>query len=415
MTSQLSMCYDATCRKPDPEPPAKGRLQSETKRWRSTVELPSGRVTTPALVYDLDRLAYLGSVARQVRNCAEVRVLYSVKACTFSDVLQVLTPSLDGFAVSSLFEARLVHDQYPDCPVHFTTPGLRDEEIDEVASICSFVTFNSESQLHRLGPRIQGYASLGLRVNTLVSNIADYRYDPARECSKLGVPLTSLVNVLASSPVAVNGLHFHTNADSEDLTQLEANVEALTDSALGNEGFEWVNFGGGYLFEDTMSLDPLERSVALVKRKLADEVFVEPGAGLVRTAGYLIASVIDIFERCNTKVAILDTSVNHLPEVLEFGYRPEVEGSIEAGKFEYLLAGGSCLAGDVFGCYGFDVPLIIGSRVTFAEAGAYSQAKSHRFNGINLPSVWVTSPSGDLTKRQSLDYENYLQYWMPDA
>ena len=392
-----------------------GRLLSEARHGRSTAELFGGLVPTPALVYDLDRLVTLANVARQVRDCAEARVLYSVKACTFSDVLEVLAPSLDGFGASSLFEARLVHDLYPDCPVHLTTPGLREEEIDEIANICSFVTFNSETQLHRWGPRIQGYASLGLRVNTLLSNIADSRYDPARECSKLGVPLTSLEKVLSSSPVAVNGLHFHTNADSEDLRQLEANVEALANADLGKGRFEWVNFGGGYLFGDTLALDPLERSVALAKRRLADEVFVEPGAGLVRTAGYLIAGVIDIFERCETQVAILDTSVNHLPEVLEFGYRPEVEGSSEAGKFEYLLAGGSCLAGDVFGCYRFDAPLTIGSRVTFTEAGAYSQAKSHRFNGINLPSVWVTSSDGNLTRRQSLDYESYLQHWMPNA
>ena len=88
-----------------------------------------------------------------------------------------------------------------------------------------------------------------------------------------------------------------------------------------------MNFGGGYLFGNISELEPLERAVALTKRDLADEVFVEPGAGLVRAAGYLVASVIDIFDRYGTQVAILDTSVNHLPEVLEFSYQPEVSTS----------------------------------------------------------------------------------------
>ena len=101
--------------------------------------------------------------------------------------------------------------------------------------------------------------------------------------------------------------------------------------------------------------------------------------------------------------------------MLEFGYQPEVEGSTIDGAYEYLLAGGSCLAGDAFGRYRFDDPLNVGTAVTFSEAGAYAQAKSHRFNGINLPSVWITSIDGNLTERQSLDYTSYLQHWMPNA
>ena len=102
-----------------------GRLLAEEAavHSRSAAELLRGRVATPALVYDLARLGTLADVARRVRERSGARVLYAIKACAFSDVLQVLAPSLDGFAVSSLFEARLVHDLYPDSPIHLTTPG----------------------------------------------------------------------------------------------------------------------------------------------------------------------------------------------------------------------------------------------------------------------------------------------------
>ena len=375
----------------------------------------SSAVSTPALVYDEVALGRLASVARQVHDSAGARVLYAVKACAFSDVLQVLAPSLDGFAVSSLFEARLVHELCPGSPIHLTTPGLRDDEIDELAELCSVVTFNSETQLHRCGPRFHESVSVGLRVNTGISCVEDPRYDPTHPQSKLGVPLTSLPALLASAQVEVCGLHFHTNADSVDLTELEANVEVLAESVLGIDRFDWVNFGGGYLFEDISEFGPLERSIALAKHYLSDEVFVEPGAGLVRTAGYLVGSVIDEFKRDDTVILVLDTSVNHLPEVLEFGYQPEVAGSVADGCYEYFLVGSSCLAGDVFGRYRFNEPLAIGATIIFTEAGAYAQSKSDRFNGINLPSVWVTYSDGQLTKRQSLDYESYIEYWMPDV
>ena len=378
-------------------------------------ELLHGRVATPALLYDLGRLGTLAGVARRVREQSGARVLYAVKACAFSDVLQALAPSLDGFSVSSLFEARLVRDMYPNSPLHLTTPGLRDDEIDEIAKICNFVTFNSETQLHRYGPIVRHYASVGLRVNTQISYVRDQKYDSARHDSKLGVPLQLLPEILASAPVEVTGLHFHTNADSEDLRELEVNVEALVEVGVVTARFDWVNFGGGYLFGDVTEFEPLERAVALAKREIADEVFVEPGAGLVRAAGYLVSSVIDIFDRYGTPVAVLDTSVNHLPEVLEFSYQPEIEGSTADGSYEYLVAGSSCLAGDVFGKYRFDSPLAIGTTLTFTEAGAYAQAKSHRFNGINLPSVWVTSPDGRLEERQSDAYQTYLQHWIPNV
>ena len=46
------------------------------------------------------------------------------------------------------------------------------------------VTFNSETQLLRFGPRVHKHASIGLRVNTGVSNVEDSRYDPARPYSQ---------------------------------------------------------------------------------------------------------------------------------------------------------------------------------------------------------------------------------------
>ena len=377
-------------------------------------ELSEQRFTTPSLIYDCDRLASLAKVAADVRDSSGAKVLYAVKACIFPDVLQALSGSLTGFAVSSLFEARLVRKLLPNHPLHLTTPGLRDDEIDELADLCDFIAFNSETQLHRFGPRVNQYTSVGIRVNTGISYTQDSRYDPARQLSKLGVPLGSLTECLASSPVEVKGLHFHTNCDSEDLEELEDNVVALVDAGFGGS-FDWVNFGGGYLLDSTPTLAPLKRSVKLVKSRLANNVYLEPGSGLVRSAGRLATNVIDLFNRDGVQIAVLDASVNHLPEVLEFDWQPDVAEATDDGEVEYLLVGSSCLAGDVFGRYRFNSPLAIGTTIAFLGVGAYAQVKSDRFNGINLPSVWVQSPDGVLERRQSHTYEDYLGYWVPDV
>lgn len=391
-------------------------LSEKTAALQSNVTsafLPS-EASTPALVFDDARLRELAGLATEIRNLYGVDILYAVKACAFFDVLEALEPSVDGFAVSSLFEARLLHDLYPNVPLHLTAPGLRFSEIQELSQICSFVAFNSETQLDRFGPLVEDQVSVGIRVNTHVSHVDDPRYDPARLHSKLGVPLQSLYQVLSSSPVEVRGLHFHTNADSEDLTELEENVDALVSSRSDSRRFDWVNFGGGYLFGDISDFEPFERSVALAKRDLANSVMVEPGAAMVRDACKLVGSVIDVFRRNGLSVAILDTSVNHLPEVLEFGYRPEVKESTAGGSYEYLIAGSSCLAGDVFGKYRFDTPLAIGTTLTFVDSGAYAHSKAHRFNGLNLPDIWTIFQDGFATKRQTPGYVAYMQHWMPD-
>lgn len=61
----------------------------------------------------------------------------------------------------------------------------------------------------------------------------------------------------------------------------------------------------------------------------------------------------------------------------------------DQGKYEVILAGCTCLAGDVFGEYRLNEPLKVGDKVVFKNVGAYSLIKANRFNGYALPSMAV--------------------------
>ena len=368
---------------------------------------------TPALVYDESRLESLLDASLLARERAGCRLLYAVKAASSTFILDRLAPHLDGFSVSSLFEARLIRERFPDTEIHFTSPGIRAEEVLELGGLCQYVAVNSRSQVHRHALEFGRTSSLGVRVNTRISRAADSRYDPCRPSSKLGIPLEQLPAVMAKSPAPVQGLHFHTNSDSEDFNDLLTNVRVLLDVIPEHSCIEWINIGGGYLFEGSL-LDPLVAACEMLQDKFGATIFMEPGAGLVRAAGFLVASVLDIFcvDACN--IVVLDTTVNHMPEVLEFGYQPDVLGSTEDGDFAYELAGCTCLAGDIFGRYRFPKPLRIGDRVIFEEAGAYTLAKSHRFNGIDFPSVGYLSGEGLYEVRKVFDYGDFRRYWTPN-
>ena len=369
-----------------------------------------GKIETPALVFDqpeLESLLGLGLIAREK---AGVSVLYAIKALALLDVLEVFSPHLDGFAVSSPFEARFIRDYLPGAKTHFTSPGIRPKEISELGTLCDFISANSRAQLQSLSGAIGSTTSLGIRVNTKISNVPDCRYDPSRIGSKLGISLDQVPELLADSPTVVEGLHFHTNSDSRDFSQLLDNVVALTDAIPKWPGVKWVNLGGGYLLEG-VSLDPLVEAAELIRARFGAEVFIEPGAGLVRAAGYLMGSVLDTFEVDGKRIAVLDTTINHMPEVLEFDYQPDVVGQLDDGPFEYVLAGSTCLAGDIFGTYRLPTPLELGQRVVFKEAGAYSLAKAHRFNGVNLPQVGMLDREGQYRVSKTFDYRDFVSYW----
>ena len=368
------------------------------------------RIETPALVFKQSELESLMDLALAAKERASIKVLYAVKAMALLDVLDLLYPHLDGFAVSSPFEARLIRDHFPGTKTHFTSSGIRFNEISELDTLCDFISANSWGQVQRLSGALGATTSLGLRVNTQISNILDSRYDPCRPGSNLGVPLEQVPEIFAKSSTTLEGLHFHTNSDSTDYSELLDNVRVLIGAIPDWQEVKWVNLGGGYLFEG-VSFNPLVEAANLIRNRLGAEVFIEPGAGLVRAAGYLAGSVLDIFETDGRRIAVLDTTVNHIPEVLEFDYQPDVVSQVDESPFEYVLAGSTCLAGDIFGTYRLPEALEVGQRVVFREAGACTLTKAHRFNGVNLPQVGMLDFSGQYRVDKTFEYQDFASFW----
>ena len=388
-------------------------------------------ICTPAFVYDERAMHRLLDYVAPLRESGRCRALFAVKSFSFAPALSVMAPRLDGFAVSSLFEARLARSITGEAgSVHITTPGLRHGELDEIGALCDVVAFNSLGQWDSMSPRLAGRASCGLRVNPQLSFADDCRYDPCRPNSKLGVPLDELEAVLLREPARLNGVRgllFHSNCDSPDFSELRATVERLRERIPGLlRRAEWVNLGGGYLFEDDEgepvgNLDELCQTIDGLYSDFGAQVFLEPGSGLIRAAGYFVSTVLDMFESGGAMVAVLDTTVNHMPEVFEYGFQPGIVEAVAAGPsagpadgvapHEYLLAGCTCLAGDLFGAYRFPAPLAIGDRVVFGDSGSYTLTKASMFNGVALPSVYALTMSGELVLQSSPSYGEFAARW----
>ena len=369
-------------------------------------------VSPPAFIYAEKTLIESLLILHKVSKTSNCKNLFSIKPLAFFSVLTKIAQYVQDFSVSSLFEAKLARFVSGEHgKVHLITPGLKQAELYEISRTCDFVSFNSLSQWSRFKGLVTGKLECGLRINPQISLIKDERYDPCRRYSKLGVPLkhfSEIVNRNSNILNGINGLHFHTNCDSSDFSQLLSTVKHF-DENLSDLLYrvEWINIGGGYLFDEAETLDPFYQAVELLKSKYRLEVFIEPGAAIVRKAGFLVSSVLDLFESDGKTIAILDTTVNHMPEVFEYQFEPDVMDHVDGGRYEYILAGCSCLAGDVFGEYAFDQPLEIGSRIIFTNMGAYTLVKAHMFNGINLPTIYAMTESGELVLKKQFTYADF--------
>ena len=374
--------------------------------------LREASIDTPAFVYDETRLLDVVDYINELACRVGFNALFTVKPLMFPDILELISPCLDGFSVSSLFEARFVRDvlEIPGT-LHITTPGFRSDEIDSIAETCDYIAFNSLSQLTTLKGAARDKAFYGLRINPQLSFVQDDRYDPCRQHSKLGVPLVeaaALARRRDSLLRGITGVHFHTNCDSRTFDPLLETVRHLDETAPELlEMIEWINLGGGYSFPDIGNREPLAKAVEILWRKYGLEVFLEPGSGLVRDAAVIVSTVIDMFESDGKTIAVLDTSVNHMPEVFEYQFQPNVLGQTENGPHRYILAGCTCLAGDLFGEYAFSEPLETGSRVVFTDMGAYTMVKWHWFNGVNLPTIYSRTDDGEFVPRKRFAYKDF--------
>lgn len=367
--------------------------------------------TSPAFLLDQQTIHANLQHLTDLKSQSGCKVLYSIKALPLATLMHWVKNSVDGFSVSSLYEARLAHEILDGTGnIHLTTPGLRADEIQVLMHLCSHISFNSLNQWQRFAGMPHQSVSLGLRVNPKLSFVSDMRYDPCRAHSKLGVDIQDFSK--QGLPKHAQGIHIHTvfsATDFEPLIQTVATLRAQLGDAF--KSLQWLNLGGGYLFNQIGDHSPFIELVKQLRQEFNLDVYIEPGKDILEQAGYLICSVIDCFNSDGKQIVVLDTSINHHPEVFEYQRQPDLVEHTPGGRYTAMLVGSTCLAGDVFGEYQFDQPLNLDDRVVFNNVGAYTLIKANRFNGYPLPDIYTFS-NHQLTPLKHDSYQAYRQQWL---
>ena len=370
-------------------------------------KFPLSAFPSPAYVLDEELLIRNLTLLRSVQERTGCRILLAQKGFSMYSVFPLIGQYLKGVTSSSLFEARLGKEEMGG-ETHIFAPAYRDDEFDQILSLCDHVVFNSFSQWERYREKsLAAGVSCGIRINPEYSETEPLIYNPCAPNSRLGVTLKNFQPELLSG---IEGLHFHTMCE-QNSDALEKTLDVVEEK-FGNYLYDmqWLNFGGGHhITRPDYDVERLIRCIERMRDKYGLQIYLEPGEAVALNTGYLVCTVLDVLQN-GMDLAILDTSAAcHMPDVLEMPYRPEVIGAGKPGEkpFTYRFGGPTCLSGDIIGDYSFDHPLQPGDRLVFCDMAHYTMVKNNTFNGMNLPAIGIAHADGSNEVVKTFGYENF--------
>ena len=371
------------------------------KPWYTSINTPAYVADIAALRRNLDRIATL----KDKTGC---QVLLATKAFARVDLFPLMAEVLDGTTASGLYEARLGYETFGK-QVHVYAPAFRDQDMLDILRYADHIYFNAPAQLNHFRHTIGADKHIGLRVNPgySLSTVGGDLYNPCAPHSRFGTPADQLGDV---------------NWDGVDIFHVHALCESRHDGSMGLiqhvsktfapylKSVKTVNFGGGHLLNHPdYDLSALMDAINRFRDKHDVAVFLEPGGGIVYNGGYLVATVLDMHHN-GMPIAILDASAScHHPDVIEAGYRAPVIGAGQAGEhpYDYILAGNTCMTGDIFGTYSFADPLKKGDKILFTDALHYTFVKSTVFNGTPLPDFATLHEDGSYEVIKTFGYDAF--------
>ncbi len=367
-------------------------------------------VPSPCYVLHETLLAANMEVIDKVRKATGAEVIVALKANAMWSIFPELRQHSDGATASSLAEARLVFEEYGQ-PAHTYAPVYSENEIDEILSCSSHITFNSLTQYRRFSERArQAGVSCGLRVNPEYSTVETDLYNPASPTSRLGVRSVDL----EEWPEGAEGLHFHSLCESRP-GDLKGTLVAV-EERFGRffPGLKWINFGGGHLMTHRdYDENELIRILCDFRVRYPHlRVILEPGSAFTWDTGCLVASVEDKVFNGGVNTLMLNVSFAcHMPDCLEMPYKPVILGAHEPlpGEKCWRMGGNSCLAGDFYGDWAFDggrEPQV-GDRIVFRDMIHYTMVKTTMFNGVTHPAIGIWQPERGFRLVRKFGYGDY--------
>ncbi|NUB46327.1 carboxynorspermidine decarboxylase [Fertoebacter nigrum] len=358
-------------------------------------------IQTPYYLIDMAALGRNMAVVARLRELSGAKALLALKCFATWPAFDAMRDHMDGTTSSSLYELRLGREKFGK-ETHAYSVAWADDEVDEAVGYADKIIFNSIGQLERYGDRAAGIA-VGLRLNPGISTSGFDLADPARPFSRLGEWDSEKIAAVIHQ---ISGFMIHYNCENGDFALFDrqlTDIENRFGNLLGQ--VQWVSLGGGIHFTgDGYPLEALAARLKAFAERHGVQVYLEPGEAAITGAASLEVSVLDILDNGKT-LAIVDASVEaHMLDLLIYRLAARMETD---GPHRVMVCGKSCLAGDIFGEFGFPEPLRVGDRLSFADAAGYTMVKKNWFNGVKMPSIVIRETDGSLRVAREFGYGDF--------
>jgi carboxynorspermidine decarboxylase len=358
-------------------------------------------IPTPYYLIDKVKLAANMAIMDHLRAASGAKVLLALKCFATWPAFPAMQAHMDGTTSSSLYELRLGREKFGG-ETHAYSVAWAEDEVDEAVGYADKIIFISISQLDRFDNKTSGIAR-GLRLNPRFSTSGFDLADPARPFSRLGEwDLAKLMDVADR----ISGVMIHYNCENSDFDLFDQQLGRIeTEFGEFLHRLKWVSLGGGIHFTgEGYPVDKLAARLKAFQQRFGVQVFLEPGEAAITNCASLEVTVLDILNN-GKDLAIVDASVEaHMLDLLIYRQSARMETS---GPHPFMICGKSCLAGDIFGEFGFPAPLHVGDRLSIADAAGYTMVKKNWFNGVKMPAIVLKEPDGTLTLARSFSYGDF--------
>ncbi|AKL97891.1 carboxynorspermidine decarboxylase [Endomicrobium proavitum] len=361
------------------------------------------KIKTPYYLIDERKLLENMKKVAYVKKHSGAKSVLALKCFSTWSVFPLMSKYMDGTTSSSLYEAKLGKEKFGG-ETHAFSVGYSKSDINELKKFADKVIFNSASQLKRFYNDVK-HLKVGVRVNPGISYSHFDLADPARKYSRLGITdIKELESVLNK----IDGVMFHYNCENEDFASFSKMLDKISakyEKVLNK--VNWISLGGGlYFTKNGYPLDKFCKKLKEFSQKYNVQVYLEPGESSITQSAQLVTTVLDVVKN-KKETAIVDASIEpHMLDLLI--YRIPAKIAEKSGKNEYIIAGRSCLAGDIFGSYKISKKLKPGSVVRFADAAGYTMVKKNWFNGVQMPSIVVKRLNGKVELIREFSYNDFL-------
>jgi diaminopimelate decarboxylase len=351
---------------------------------------------TPLYVTDLDVAASRAQAWQ--RALPGALVAYAVKANPDPALLRRLAAEGCGFEVVGPVELALAQ-RAGGVPERIVVNGVGQTDADIAAALDAGALVNAES-LGALASLLKVGGRIGLRVNPALEADTHPHLATGAASSKFGIALDELDaahSMLARAGVHVESVGVHIGSDIDEVAPFALLAERLAHIAI-RFGANRLDLGGGWAGDPAAYAGTVSSHLPPSAR-----LIVEPGRGIVGSAGWLLTRVVRVQARGHL---VADAGMTELIRPMLYGADHPVEllahRATTSTARSWTLAGPVCEAGDLLAT-DLDLGEEVGEGALLAigEAGAYGLAMASNYNGRLRPAqVVIEGGSVHLSRRR---------------